>query len=135
MFHLLIVLFDWGILVCGMSTVCEDTDGCANQYRCALDIYLMTVLSSSYGIIMDCEINEPVHGKSVVDGLNETDKCYFKDQMEPIVRLASNDTSKIGILPSASKYASIKFSDQCINIINNKEILNGLKGSTKMKYI
>ena len=93
----------------------------------------MTVLSSSYGIIMDCEINEPVHGKNVVDGLNETDKFYFKDQMEPIVRLASNDTSKIGILPSASKYASIKFSDQCINIINNKEILNGLKVITKMK--
>ena len=26
-------------LVSGMSTVCKDTNGCANQYRCALDIY------------------------------------------------------------------------------------------------
>ena len=47
------------ILVSGMSTVWEDTDGCDNQYMCALDIYLMTVLSYSYGIIMDRAINAP----------------------------------------------------------------------------
>ena len=35
------------------------------------------------------------------------------------------------MLPSPSKYASIKFSDQCLHILNNKEILNGLKGSKK----
>ena len=36
------------------------TNGCATQYICDLDIYLMTVLSSSYGIIMDRAINAPV---------------------------------------------------------------------------
>ena len=35
-----------------------------------------------------------------------------------------------GMIPSASKDVSIKFSDQCIYILNNKEMLNGLKGST-----
>ena len=45
----------------GMSTVWEDTDGCENQYRFTLSIYLMTLLSSSYVIIMDCAINEPGH--------------------------------------------------------------------------
>ena len=45
---------------------------------CALDIYLMTELSSSYGIIMDHSINAPGHGKNVVDGTNKTDKCYLK---------------------------------------------------------
>ena len=53
--------------------------------------------------------------------------------MELIGKLASNDTSKIGILPSVSKNIFITFADQCIHIINNKEILNGLKGSTKMQ--
>ena len=53
--------------------------------------------------------------------------------MEPIGKLASNDTSNIGMLTSASKDVSVKFADQCINIINNKEILNGLKGSTKIQ--
>ena len=53
--------------------------------------------------------------------------------MELIGKLASNNTSNIGMLPSASKDISVKLSYQCINIINNKERLNGLKGSTKMK--
>ena len=53
-----------------MSTVWEDTDDCSKQYRCALDIYLMTLLSSSYDIIMDCAIDEPGHGKNSFDGIN-----------------------------------------------------------------
>ena len=56
-----------------MSTVWEDTNGCAKQYKCALAIYLMIVLSSSYGIIMDHEINAPRHGKNFVDGINVTE--------------------------------------------------------------
>ena len=47
--------------------------------------------------------------------------------------LAINNTTNIGMLPSASRYVSIKFSDKCLHILNNKEIFNGLKGSTKMK--
>ena len=50
MIHMLIrftylKLFDPGILLSGMSTVWEDTNGCAKQYRCALDIYLINLLS------------------------------------------------------------------------------------------
>ena len=61
-----------------MSIVWEDTDCCANQYRCALGVYLMTVLSSSYGIIMDCTINAPGHGNNVVYGISSTGKRYLK---------------------------------------------------------
>ena len=53
--------------------------------------------------------------------------------MELIGKLESNDTKTIGMLPSASKYVSIKISDQCLHIINHKERLNGLKGSAKMQ--
>ena len=63
----------------------------------------MTVLSSSYGIIMDRAINAPVHGTNFVNGINTTDKCYVKEQMELMCKLAGNYTSKIGIIPSASK--------------------------------
>ena len=80
----------------------------------------MTMLTSSYGIIMDRVINAPGHRKYVVDGLNSTDKHYLKEKMELIGKLASNDTSKIGILPSASKYVSIEFENKCIKMINNK---------------
>ena len=50
-------------------------------------------------------------------------------------KLSSNNTTDIGMLPSASKYVSINFADQCLHILNNKEILNRLKGSTKMQKI
>ena len=46
-----------------MSKVWKDTDGCAKQYRCDLAIYLMSVLSYSYGIITDRAINSPGHRK------------------------------------------------------------------------
>ena len=57
----------------GMSTVWEDNNCCEKQYRCTLVKHLMTVLSSSYGIIMDHTINSPGHGNNVADGLNATE--------------------------------------------------------------
>ena len=53
--------------------------------------------------------------------------------METIGKLASNDNKNIGILLSASKDVSVKFADQCLHLINNKLIFNGLKNSTKIK--
>ena len=132
-FHQLRHLFDSGILVCGMSTVWEDTDSCDKQYMCALAIYWMILLLSSCGILTNITINAPGHWKNVVDGLNTTDKNYLKGEMELIVKLESNDTSNIGMLPSDSKDVYIKFSDQFIHILNNKERLNELKGSTKIQ--
>ena len=67
MVYLLKIFLESGIFVSGMSTVWEDTDGCAKKYICALAIYLMTVLSYSYGIITDRAINSPGYGKNVVD--------------------------------------------------------------------
>ena len=83
-----------------MPTVWEETNGCAKNYRCALAIYLISVLSSSYGIIMYCAINAPGRGKKVVDGLNTMNKSYLKGGMELIDKLGSKNTTKIGILPS-----------------------------------
>ena len=74
-------IFESGILVSGVSTAWEDTDDCVKQYRCVLAVYLITVLSSLYVIIMDCTINAPVHGDNVVGGLNKTDKYYLKGKM------------------------------------------------------
>ena len=50
-----------------------------------------------------------------------------------IGKLGSNHTTKIEIIASYSKEISIKYADQCLHIINNKERLNLLKGSTKMQ--
>ena len=53
--------------------------------------------------------------------------------MKLIGKLASNDISKIAILPSASKDVSVESADQYIRILNNNKRLNGVKGITKMK--
>ena len=51
--------------------------------------------------------------------------------MELIGKLGSNNTTKIGMLTSASKDVSIKLVDQCLIFFNNKEILDGIKGIKK----
>ena len=74
-------IIELGLLVSVMSTLWEYTDGCANKYRCDLDIYLMTVLSSLYDIIMNHEINATGNGNNVVDGINDTYKHCLKEQI------------------------------------------------------
>ena len=74
---------------------------------------------------MDRAINVPDHGNNVVNGINATDKNYLKEKMELLGKLASNDTSNIGIITSASKYVSIKFAETFTLILNNNNRLNG----------
>ena len=61
-----------------MSTVWEDNDSCEKIFRCVLAVYLMTMLSSLYDIIMYRAINAPGHGNNSVNVLNPTDKHYLK---------------------------------------------------------
>ena len=55
----------------------DQTDGCANQYRCSIAYYLMSYLSTSYQIILDRAVDTPGHGKDVVDGFNSVQKRYL----------------------------------------------------------
>ena len=38
-----------------------NTDGCAEQYICEPDIYLLSMLAHIYNIIIDCGVGVPVH--------------------------------------------------------------------------
>ena len=69
----------------GISTVWDDTAGFVKKYRYALDIYLMTVLSSSYEIIMYLSLNAPGHVINVVGELNATDKRYLKEKWNLLI--------------------------------------------------
>ena len=60
-----------------LSTIWENTDGCAEQYRCASELYLVSVLSQLHSIIFNRGISAPGHGKEVVDGLNATGKRFI----------------------------------------------------------
>ena len=47
-----------------------NTDGFAEEYRCATALYLMSVLSQRHSIIFDRGIGATGHGKQVVDVIN-----------------------------------------------------------------
>ena len=72
------------MLTTSLSTIWENTDGCAEQYRCASALYLMSVMSQTYSIIIDPSISAPEHGKEVVDGLNAVDKRYIYQLMSKV---------------------------------------------------
>ena len=66
------------------QTIWENTDGCAEQYICASALYLMSVMSQTYSIIIDRGIIAPGHGKEVVDGLHSVDKRYIYKLMSKV---------------------------------------------------
>ena len=72
------------LLTTSLSKIWKNTDGCAEQYRCASVLYLMSVMSQTYSIIIDCGISAPGHGKEVVDGLNAVDKRYIYKFMSKV---------------------------------------------------
>ena len=65
------------LLMSSLSTIWENTDGCAEQYICASSLYLMSVILQCYSVIIDRGIIAPVYGKEVVDGINAIDKSYI----------------------------------------------------------
>ena len=69
------------VLKTSLITIWENTDGCAEQYICASALYLMSVMSQTYSLIIDRGISAPRHGKEVVDGLNAVDKRYIYQLM------------------------------------------------------
>ena len=60
-----------------MSTIWENNDGCAEQYCCATALYLLSMLSHEYNIIMDSGVGSLVHDREVVYGLNATYERFF----------------------------------------------------------
>ena len=67
-----------------LSTIWENNDGCAEQYRCATALNLMSVLSQRHSIIFDRGISAPGHGKYLVDGINVIDNLYIYQLMSTV---------------------------------------------------
>ena len=67
-----------------LITICGNTDGCDERYRCASALYLMSVMSQCYSIIIDRVISAPRHGKEGVDGINDVDKQYIYQLMSTV---------------------------------------------------
>ena len=76
-----------------LSTIWENTGGCAEQYICATALYLMSVLSQRHSIIFDRGISAPGHDKDVVDSLNAIYKRYIY-QLISTVKLQGSKISE-----------------------------------------
>ena len=59
-----------------LSTIWENIDGCTEHYICATVLYLMSMLSQAFSVIIDHGINLSGHSIEVVDGLNAIDKSF-----------------------------------------------------------
>ena len=46
-----------------LNTIWENIDGYAEQYKCASALYLMSVMSQCYSVIIDWVISAPGHEK------------------------------------------------------------------------
>ena len=65
-------------LMSALSTIWENTDGCAEKYRCATALYFMSVLSQLHSV------SAHGHGTEVVDGLNAIYKRYMYQLMSTV---------------------------------------------------
>ena len=57
-----------------LSNIWENKDGCEVQYRCATALFLLSMLSHMYNIIIDCDVGAPGNIREVARCLNATDK-------------------------------------------------------------
>ena len=57
----------------------ETTDGCLKQYHCGTAMYFLSLLASSFNVVMNRAIGAPGHRKDIVDGLNAVTKYFFKN--------------------------------------------------------
>ena len=72
------------MLTTSLSTIWGNTDVFAEQYRCASALYLMSVISQTFYLIIDRGISAPGNGKEVVNVLNAVDKRYIYQLMSKV---------------------------------------------------
>ena len=82
--RLISLLKEKKVLTTSLVTIWGNTDGCVKKYICASALYLMSIMSQRYSVIIDWSISAPGHGKEVVYGLNAVDKCYIYQLMSNV---------------------------------------------------
>ena len=74
-----------------MSKIWENAAGCAEEYRCASSLYLISVMSQCYSIIMYPGISAHGHSKEVLYVLNS----FYKRYIYPLISNVQLTGSKI----------------------------------------
>ena len=65
-----------------LITIWENTDGCADHYRCATVLHLMSMLSQAFYIIIHSGIIVPGHVRQLLYGPNTIEKCFSYNECQ-----------------------------------------------------
>lgn len=79
----------------------------------------MSAISKKYGIVIDCAVGAPGHGKDIVDGLNAVDKRYLKTAMFRVINPEENGSEKTMNSHSATATGSFSFAEECKSILQH----------------
>ena len=63
--HIIELLKQHNIMSNTLSTIWENTDGCAENYIYAAALYLMSILSQAFSVMIGRGISAPGHGREV----------------------------------------------------------------------
>ena len=83
----------------------DQTDGCANQYRCSIAYYLIYFLSKSYQSVLDRAVDTPCRGKDIVGGFYAVQKQYLSTCL---------------IIFSTPELYKIDSKSMCVDVMTNK---------------
>jgi hypothetical protein len=115
------------------TVILDHSDGCSKQYRCGTALYLLSVLSSQFGVTIDRMIGAPGHGKDVVDALNATTKKFIKQKMR-MVSNPGNDESERKMKAyslSERETETTSFARECLRLCTARDRKDGVKSSAK----
>ena len=73
-----------------LSEIWENTDCCAEHYICATELYLMSMFSHSFSVIIDRGISAPVHSIELVYGINTIEKSFLFQLMSTVQLTGAN---------------------------------------------
>jgi hypothetical protein len=115
----------------GTTIMFDHTDGCAKQYRCALALFLLSLLAQVHNIVIDRAVGAPGHGKDIVDGLNATDKRLLSEKMCMIEIPEVNESAK-RIAPEAmANGVSKSLAVECARLLSDATRHQGVKSQGK----
>ena len=131
--QLLQKLLDSDIIKAGLSTLWESTDGCAEQYRSATALFLLSALAHALNIAIDRAIGAPGHGKDVVDGLNAVDKNYLKTLMSQIQVPGADNLHNAFAAHVCTDQGMQSLAAECKRLLSLPERVNGVVGDAKSR--
>ena len=59
------------------STLLENSDGFSKHYKCAMELFLLSMLSQSFYVIVDHGVIVPVQGRELLYSINSTLKRFI----------------------------------------------------------